>query len=78
MYSFGATTLQSGSSKMSKAVVHQAFLFVGAFYITWVPYLILQCMLSSGKVTVVWAGPCGKHDVFPAGLLELHCLRSST
>jgi hypothetical protein len=37
-----------------------------------------KCMLSSGKVTVVWAGPCGKHDVFPAGLLELHCLRSST
>jgi hypothetical protein len=31
-----------GSSKMSKAGVHQATLFVGAFYMTWVPYLILQ------------------------------------
>jgi hypothetical protein len=31
-----------GRGKMSKVVVHQAALFVGAFYMTWVPYLISQ------------------------------------
>ena len=37
-----------GSNKLSKMVFQQALLFVGAFYITWVPYLTLQFLLSSG------------------------------
>ena len=31
-----------GSNKLSKMVFKQAMFFVGAFYITWVPYLALQ------------------------------------
>ena len=31
-----------GSRRMSKMVFHQAIFFVGAFYITWIPYLVLQ------------------------------------
>jgi hypothetical protein len=93
---------ENGSSKMSEMVVHQAALFVGAFYVTWVPYLILQvrclldvcylpvstlltsCLLAKVHAIIgkrlrqIWTGPCGKHNVFPAGLLELHHLRSPT
>ena len=38
-----------GSNKLSKMVVRQATFFIGAFYITWIPYLVLQYMLSSGR-----------------------------
>ena len=31
-----------GSNKMFKMVFKQALFFVGAFYITWTPYLVLQ------------------------------------
>jgi formate hydrogenlyase subunit 3/multisubunit Na+/H+ antiporter MnhD subunit len=31
-----------GKTKLSKMVFKQALFFVGAFYITWVPYLTLQ------------------------------------
>jgi hypothetical protein len=31
-----------GSNKLSKMVFKQALWFVGAFYVTWVPYLALQ------------------------------------
>jgi hypothetical protein len=31
-----------GSNKLSKMVSGQALWFVGAFYVTWVPYLVLQ------------------------------------
>jgi hypothetical protein len=31
-----------GSNKLSKMVSEQAMWFIGAFYITWVPYLVLQ------------------------------------
>ena len=31
-----------GSNKLFKQVFKQACLFVGAFYITWMPYLVLQ------------------------------------
>jgi hypothetical protein len=37
-----------GGNKLSKMVFKQAVLFVGAFYFTWVPYLTLQFLLSSG------------------------------
>ncbi|KAL7488284.1 hypothetical protein ACHAW6_013868 [Cyclotella cf. meneghiniana] len=38
-----------GGNKLSKMVFKQAMWFVAAFYITWVPYLVLQYMWSSGK-----------------------------
>jgi hypothetical protein len=31
-----------GSNKISKMVSEQAAWFIGAFYITWIPYLVLQ------------------------------------
>jgi hypothetical protein len=37
-----------GSNKLSKMVFKQALWFVGAFYITWGPYLALQYLWSSG------------------------------
>lgn len=37
-----------GGNKLSKMVFKQAVFFVGAFYFTWVPYLTLQFLLSSG------------------------------
>jgi hypothetical protein len=45
-----------GSGKLSKMVVHQATLFVGAFYMTWVPYLILQVryLLDVCSLSVHW------------------------
>jgi hypothetical protein len=37
-----------GSNKLSNMVFKQAMYFVGAFYLTWVPYLVLQYMWSRG------------------------------
>ena len=34
-----------GSNKLSKMVFIQGLCFVGAFYITWIPYLVLQVCL---------------------------------
>lgn len=39
----------SDANTISMMVVKQSFLFIGAFYITWVPYLALQFMWASGK-----------------------------
>ena len=38
-----------GDMYITKMVFKQSCLFIGAFYVTWVPYLALQYMWSSGK-----------------------------
>ena len=38
-----------GRMKFTMMAFEQSCWFVGAFYVTWVPYLTLQYMLSSGK-----------------------------
>ena len=41
-----------GSKKLSKMVSEQAMWFVGAFYVTWVPYLVLQVRQSSPGISI--------------------------
>jgi len=42
-------TYSRNSVQISKMVFEQACWFTGAFYVTWVPYLAMQYMWSSGK-----------------------------
>lgn len=44
-----STARYSPSRNISFTVFKQACLFTGAFYFTWVPYIALQYMWSSGK-----------------------------
>jgi hypothetical protein len=39
-----------GSKKLSKMVSEQAMWFVGAFYVTWIPYLVLQVRQASQQM----------------------------
>mmetsp|Transcript_148 Transcript_148/g.181 ORF Transcript_148/g.181 Transcript_148/m.181 type:complete len:948 (-) Transcript_148:263-3106(-) len=38
-----------GSNKLTKMVFQQVIFFLGAFYVTWVPYLTLQTLVSLGR-----------------------------
>lgn len=42
------TSRYTGSSALGKLVRQQSFWFLTSFYITWVPYLALQYVWSSG------------------------------
>lgn len=37
-----STQYTGGSNKLTKLVFQQVIFFIGAFYVTWVPYLTLQ------------------------------------
>jgi hypothetical protein len=41
-----------GSNKLSKMVSGQAMWFVGAFYVTWIPYLVLQVRQASHGINI--------------------------
>lgn len=56
-----------GQSKLFKLVFKQAFLFVGAFYITWTPYLILQVSDEKSISSISYAS-----------IFELYLLHVST
>jgi hypothetical protein len=41
-----------GSRRLTKMVLHQGMFFLGAFYITWIPYLVLQVRKSCRRVFI--------------------------
>lgn len=49
-----ATSRYASRSNVCSSVFKQACFFTGAFYFTWVPYLALQYMWSSGKAFSVY------------------------